>query len=91
MALEAIARDAGVGIGTVYRHFPSREALIEAVCRNELARLCDGAGELVTTMPPEQALRTRMGRYADFVGTKQGMADAPRPNGAEDAAAPAAR
>ncbi|MDR7299827.1 TetR/AcrR family transcriptional regulator [Haloactinomyces albus] len=75
VALEAIARDAGVGIGTLYRHFPSREALIEAVYRNELARLCDGADELVATMPPEQALRAWMGHYADFVATKQGMAE----------------
>src|SRR5699024_4153503 len=77
-ALEAIARDAGVGIGTLYRHFPSREALIEAVYRNELARLCDGADELVAAMPPEEALRTWMARYADFVVTKQGMAEALR-------------
>lgn len=76
--LETIARDAGVGIGTLYRHFPSREALTEAVYRTELGRLCDGAAELVATMPPEQALRAWMGRYADFVATKQGMAEALR-------------
>lgn len=75
VALETIARDAGVGIGTLYRHFPSREMLIEAVYRNELAHLCDGAGELLAAMPPERALRTWMGRYADFVATKQGMAE----------------
>lgn len=78
VALEAIAREAGVGIGTLYRHFPSREALIEAVYRNELGRLCDGADELVAAMPPDQALRTWMGRYADFVVTKRGMAEALR-------------
>lgn len=76
--LEAIARDAGVGIGTLYRNFPSREALIEAVYRNELARLCDEAGGLLREMPPERALRTWMGRYADFVATKRGMAEALR-------------
>lgn len=75
MALEAIARDAGVGIGTLYRRFPSREALIEAVYRNELARLCDEAEELLGQLAPEQALRTWMGHYADFVATKLGMAD----------------
>lgn len=78
VALEAIAREAGVGIGTLYRHFPSREALIEAVYRNELGRLCDGADELVAAMPPDQALRTWMRRYADFVVTKRGMAEALR-------------
>ncbi|PQM44338.1 hypothetical protein C1Y40_05505 [Mycobacterium talmoniae] len=57
VALEAIARDAGVGIGTLYRNFPSREALVEAVYRSELARLCDGAGDLVATLAPDRALR----------------------------------
>jgi AcrR family transcriptional regulator len=76
--LEAIAKDAGVGIGTLYRHFPSREALIEAVYRTELARLCDSAGPLLAALPPEDALRTWMDRYADFVTTKRGMAEALR-------------
>jgi AcrR family transcriptional regulator len=76
--LESIARAAGVGIGTLYRHFPSREALVEAVYRNELARLCDSAGELLASHPPELALRAWMQRYADFVITKRGMADALR-------------
>ncbi|WP_227983270.1 TetR/AcrR family transcriptional regulator [Nocardia spumae] len=78
ISLEAIARSAGVGIGTLYRHFPSREALIEAVYRNELERLCDEAGPLLDTRPPAEALRTWLGRYADFVATKQGMAQALR-------------
>lgn len=78
VSLEGIARDAGVGIGTLYRHFPSREELIEAVYRNELAGLCDGADDLIAAMPPERALRIWMGRYADFVATKQGMAEALR-------------
>ena len=78
VALEAIAKDAGVGIGTLYRHFPSREALVEAVYRSELARLCDSAEELLDSLPPDEALRTWMGRYADFVGTKRGMAEALR-------------
>ncbi|KMS89567.1 TetR/AcrR family transcriptional regulator [Prauserella rugosa] len=77
-SLESIARRAGVGIGTLYRHFPSREALIEAVYRDELGQLCDAAGELAATLPPERALRTWMGRYADFVATKHGMAEALR-------------
>ncbi|CCQ14149.1 Regulatory protein TetR [Rhodococcus sp. AW25M09] len=73
--LEAIAKDAGVGIGTLYRNFSSRESLIEAVYRSELARLCDGAADLLENLPPDVALRAWMGRYADFVSTKRGMAE----------------
>ncbi len=78
VTLEAIARDAGVGIGTLYRHFPSREALVEAVYRSELARLCSSADELLVSHEPADALRTWMERYADFVTTKRGMAEALR-------------
>jgi AcrR family transcriptional regulator len=76
--LESIARSAGVGIGTLYRHFPTRDALIEAVYRAELGRLCDRADELLAEQPPDQALRSWMDRYADFVATKRGMAQALR-------------
>jgi AcrR family transcriptional regulator len=76
--LEAIAKDAGVGIGTLYRHFPTREALVDAAYRNELARLCDAVAELLATMAPDAALRTWMDRFVDYMGTKRGMADALR-------------
>jgi AcrR family transcriptional regulator len=76
--LDAIAKEAGVGIGTLYRHFPTREALIEAVYRTELARLCDAAADLVTELPPDRALRTWMDRFVDYLTTKRGMADALR-------------
>ena len=76
--LEAIAREACVGIGTLYRHFPTREALVEAAYRNELARLCDAAGDLLRTEPPEAALRTWMDRFVDYMTTKRGMAEALR-------------
>ncbi len=76
--LESIARDAGVGIGTLYRHFPAREALVEAVYRNELARLCDAAADLLRAGPPEQATRAWMDRFIDYMITKRGMADALR-------------
>ncbi|WP_448628251.1 TetR/AcrR family transcriptional regulator [Geodermatophilus sp. URMC 64] len=76
VTLEAIAREAGVGIGTLYRHFPTREALVEAAYRNELARLCDAAGELLETAPPDAALRAWMDRFVDYMTTKRGMADA---------------
>ncbi|WP_246273530.1 TetR/AcrR family transcriptional regulator [Phytohabitans houttuyneae] len=76
--LDAIAKDAGVGIGTLYRHFPTREALIEAAYRNELARLCDSVDELLAAQPPDAALRTWMDRFVDYMATKRGMSDALR-------------
>jgi AcrR family transcriptional regulator len=78
VTLEAIAKEAGVGIGTLYRHFPTREALLDAAYRNELARLCDAVPDLLATMPPDVAMRTWMDRFADYMMTKRGMADALR-------------
>ncbi|MET8280847.1 helix-turn-helix domain-containing protein [Micromonospora sp. NPDC005174] len=78
VTLDAIARAAGVGIGTLYRHFPTREALVEAAYRNELARLCDAAPQLLDRLPPERALREWMSRFTDYLATKRGMADALR-------------
>jgi AcrR family transcriptional regulator len=78
VALETIARDAGVGIGTLYRHFPTREALVEAVFRAERDRLCDSADELLKTHRADDALRTWMDQFADYVAVKRGMADALR-------------
>lgn len=76
--LDAIAREAGVGIGTLYRHFPTREALVEEAYRSELAKLCDGVTELLATQPADRALRIWMGRYLDYMVTKRGMAEALR-------------
>jgi AcrR family transcriptional regulator len=78
VTLEQIARDAGVGIGTLYRHFPTREALVEALYRQELADLCASAGDLLAALPPERALRTWMDRFAGYVRAKREMADALR-------------
>ncbi|MBT2231754.1 TetR/AcrR family transcriptional regulator [Nonomuraea sp. NEAU-A123] len=78
VTLDAIAKDAGVGIGTLYRHFPTREALVEAAYRNELTRLCEAAANLLRTMPPDQATRAWMDRFVDYMTTKRGMADALR-------------
>jgi AcrR family transcriptional regulator len=75
VSLESIARDAGVGIGTLYRHFPSREALVEAIYRAELAEVAAAAGELLERHPPRTALRRWMDRYAAFVAAKRGMAE----------------
>src|SRR6266513_5824036 len=61
--LEAIAREAGVGIGTLYRHFPTREALVEAAYRKELARLCEAAPDLLRELPPDQAMRRWMDHF----------------------------
>jgi AcrR family transcriptional regulator len=78
VTLEQVARDAGVGIGTLYRHFPTREALVEAVYWKELAALCASAGGLLATLPPERALRAWMDRFADYVAAKREMAGAIR-------------
>ncbi|MFE7438973.1 TetR/AcrR family transcriptional regulator [Streptomyces chartreusis] len=87
--LEAIARDAGVGIGTFYRHFPTREALIEAVYRVERAELCARVEPLLAEHGPVTALRTWMNHYADFIATKRGMAEALKVIIAEDTLASA--
>jgi AcrR family transcriptional regulator len=75
VTLEQIARDSGVGIGTLYRHFPTREALVEALYRKELADLCASVDELLATRPPDRALRAWMDRFADYVAAKREMAD----------------
>jgi AcrR family transcriptional regulator len=75
VSLESIARDAGVGIGTLYRHFPSREALVEAIYRAELAEVAAAAEQLLKRDPPKTALRRWMDRYASFVAAKRGMAE----------------
>jgi AcrR family transcriptional regulator len=75
VSLESIARDAGLGIGTLYRHFPNREALVEAIYRAELAEVAAAAEQLLKRYPPTAALRRWMDRYASFVAAKRGMAE----------------
>ena len=75
VSLQSIARDAGVGIGTLYRHFPNREALVEAIYRTELAEVAAAAEQLLQRHPPKIALRRWMDRYANFVAAKRGMAE----------------
>jgi AcrR family transcriptional regulator len=77
-SVKEIARAAGVGIGTLYRRFPSKELLIEATYRREVQDLCGAALELSASHSPEDALRAWMERFLDFMATKQGMADALR-------------
>jgi AcrR family transcriptional regulator len=78
VALEQIARDSGVGIGTLYRHFPTREALVEALYRQELDDLCASAADLLAAHSPERALRAWMDRFAGYVVAKREMAAALR-------------
>jgi AcrR family transcriptional regulator len=75
-SLEAVARAAGVGIGTLYRHFPTREALFEAVYRREVQQLADLAEELKQEAQPVEALRHWMRSIVQFVATKKGMSAA---------------
>ena len=73
-SLEEIARRAGVGIGTLYRHFPTRDALNEAVYRREVEGLCDGATRLLHDRQPVDALAAWMRDFAQYVARKRGMA-----------------
>jgi AcrR family transcriptional regulator len=73
VSLELIARSAGVGIGTLYRHFPTREALIEAVYRNEVDQLCDSTAVLLAELAPDAALAEWMERFVGYLTTKRGL------------------
>jgi AcrR family transcriptional regulator len=73
-SLEKIAKSAGVGIGTLYRHFPTRDALVEAVYRHNVDLLCAGADELRASLPPDQALAEWMQRFVSYVPSKKGLA-----------------
>src|SRR5258707_3647428 len=75
-SLEAVARRAGVGIGTLYRHFPTREALFEAVYRREVQQLGELAEELKGEAKPVEALRRWLRSNVEFVATKKGMSAA---------------
>jgi AcrR family transcriptional regulator len=75
-SLEAVARRAGVGIGTLYRHFPTREALFEAVYRREVEQLGELAEQLKSEPLPVEALRRWLHSNVEFVATKKGMSAA---------------
>jgi AcrR family transcriptional regulator len=77
-SLEGIARAAGVGIGTLYRHYPTREVLIEAAYRNEIKKLCDEAPELLVMYRPDVALARFLDRFIDHAQAKPGMIEALR-------------
>lgn len=76
--LEDVARRAHVGIGTLYRHFPTRAALIEAAYRHEVVRLCAPLAGSSRTLGPEATLRAWMERFIQYVAAKRGMIDALR-------------
>jgi AcrR family transcriptional regulator len=73
-SLERVARRAGVGAGTLYRHFPSRQHLLEAVYIEEIEEVCRSAGELAD-LPPWEALSAWLHRVVDYVGRKQALAE----------------
>ncbi len=70
-SLEDIARDAGVGIGTLYRHFPNRQALLTEVYRGELEQLCAAAPHLLDEMAPLDALERWLRLFVDYFATKR--------------------
>jgi AcrR family transcriptional regulator len=75
-SLDDIARQAGVGAGTLYRHFPTREALLEAVYRTEVGKLAAAERKFAETMPPIEALRAWMLLFIDYIAAKQIIAPA---------------
>jgi AcrR family transcriptional regulator len=76
VSLEEIARRAGVGIGTLYRHFPSRDAIVEAVYRREVVQLASSAERLLGQMSPGDALQQWMRLFVDYIATKKVIAAA---------------
>jgi AcrR family transcriptional regulator len=72
-SMRAIAREAGVGIATLYRHFPTRESLVDAVYHDQVERLTLGARELLEQLTPAEAMRRWMDLFGDWLVTKHGM------------------
>ena len=75
-SLDDIAKEAGVGAGTLYRHFPTRDALIEAVYRTEVEKLAAAEGKFAESLPPLEALRAWMKLFVDYVEAKHIIAPA---------------
>jgi AcrR family transcriptional regulator len=88
--LAAVARAAGVGTGTAYRHFPTQEALVEATYRDEIERLRESATALLAEHPPDEALARWLHLCIDYLATERGLSEALRDamtSGAESRAA----
>lgn len=83
MSLEEIARQAGVGIGTLYRHFPSREELVLEVYRSELSRLCEEAAVLAASLPPLEALRRWLLLFVEHLDEKIALGEAVKASAAD--------
>jgi AcrR family transcriptional regulator len=75
-SMQSIAKRAGIGQGTLYRHFPTREALVLEVHRRDVAELVDAAPALLTEHPPQEALRLWLDRLAYYGQIKRGLAGA---------------
>src|SRR5215472_2532136 len=75
-SLDDIARQSGVGAGTLYRHFPTRDALLEAVYRTEVEKIAAAERELSEKLPPAEALRAWMLLFVDYIAAKQIIAPA---------------
>ena len=75
-SLEEIAKQAGVGAGTLYRHFPTRDALIETVYRSEVEKLAAAGPKFAAAMPPIEALRGWMLLFVDYIAAKHIIAPA---------------
>jgi AcrR family transcriptional regulator len=76
VSLDEVARKARIGPGTLYRHFPTRDALLEAVYRTEVEKLAAAEREFVESMPPVEALRAWMLLFVDYIAAKQIIAPA---------------
>jgi AcrR family transcriptional regulator len=70
-SLDEVAKEAGVGPGTLYRHFPTREDLLEAVYRTEVEKLAAAERKFAETLPPVEALRAWMLLFVDYIAAKQ--------------------
>src|SRR5262245_58287035 len=76
ISLDEVEKDAGVGPGTLYRHFPKRDDLLEAVYRSELEKLAAAERKFAETMSPIDALRAWMLLFVDYIAAKQIIAPA---------------
>lgn len=85
VSLNAIAKRAGIGAGTLYRHFPTREALILAVYRHDVQRLVDSVSDVLAKNAPLQAFRVWFHTLADYVRLKHGLGEALRSAAVQDA------
>ena len=87
LSYNTIAKTAGVGVGTVYRHFPTPEALVLAVYRREVRHLIEDVPDLLAAHPPEEAFRIWTSHLASYMMTKRGLANALSTTAYQDATA----